>query len=79
MPFNEKRQSRITWVQILYRFLFVFLIDSLVLYLVTGILTFLLVPLLRLTEMLLNKKNKTLCDYVTGVTMIEQLSYDGIN
>ena len=80
MPFNEKRHSRVTAAQIIYRFVFVFLIDSLLLYLVTGVLTFLLVPLLRLTEMLLNgKKNKTLCDLITGVTIIEKLSYDGIN
>lgn len=80
MPFNEKRHSRVTAAQIIYRFVFVLLIDSLLLYLVTGVLTFLLVPLLRLTEMLLNgKKNKTLCDLITGVTIIEKLSYDGIN
>ena len=80
MPFNEKRRSRATWPQIVYRFLFVFLIDSLALYLYTGILTFLLVPVLRLTEMLLNgKDHKTVCDFVTGIKIIEKLSYDGIN
>ncbi len=79
MPFNERRQRRITWYQVMFRFLFVFLIDSLALYFVTGILTFLLVPVLRLTQMLLNEKNKTFCDYLTGVTIIETLSYDGIN
>ena len=80
MPFNEKRQSRATAAQIIYRFLFVFLLDSLALYLLTEVLTFLLVPVLRLIEMLLNgKKNKTLCDLITGITIIEKLSYDGIN
>ncbi len=79
MPFSETRQSRIAWYQILYRFLFVFLIDSLALYLVTGILTFLLVPVLRLTELLMNRKHKTLCDMITGVMIIEKMSYDGIN
>ena len=79
MPFNEQRQSRIVWYQVVFRFLFVFLIDSLGLYMLTGILTFLLVPVLRLTEMLLNKKQKTICDFITGVMMIEKLSYDGIN
>ena len=68
-----------TWYQALFRFLFVLLIDSLGLYLITGILTFLLVPVLRLTQMLLNKKNKTICDFLTGVTMIDALSYDGVN
>ena len=79
MPFNELRQSRVVWYQILYRFLFVFLIDSLAFYLFTGILTFLLIPVLRLTEMLFSKKHKTLCDLITGVMIIEKLSYDGIN
>ena len=79
MPFNELRQSRVVWYQILYRFLFVFLIDSLAFYLFTGILTFLLIPVLRLTEMLFSKKHKTLCDLITGVKIIEKLSYDGIN
>ena len=79
MPFHERRQRRATWYQVLFRFLFVLLFDSLGLYLITGILTFLLVPVLRLTQMLLNKKNKTICDFLTGVTMIEALSYDGVN
>ncbi len=80
MPFNEKRQTQATRVQIFYRFLFVFLLDSLALYLLTGVLTFLLVPILRLTEMLLSgKKSKTLCDLITGITLIEALSYDGVN
>ena len=79
MPFNEKRQSRARGVQIFYRFLFVFLLDSLALYLLTGTMTFLLVPVVRLTEMLLNRKNKTVCDFVTGIMIIEKISYDGIN
>lgn len=78
LPFNERRQSKAAGYQILYRFLYVYLIDSLLLYLLTGILTFLLVPVLRLTEMLLNQKNKTICDGITGVMIIEKLSYDGI-
>ena len=77
--FNERRMTRAAWYQVLFRFLFVFLFDSLALYLLTGVLTFLLVPAIRLTEMLLNRKNKTLCDYMTGAMAIEKLSYDGIN
>ena len=79
LPFNEKRQSTISFWQVFSRFLFVFLIDSLGLYLLTGIMTFFLVPVLRLMEMLLNKKNKTICDFITGTMVIEKLSYDGIN
>ena len=79
MPFNEKRQSRAAWFQLLYRFLFVFIIDSMVLYLFTGTLSFLAVPVLRLAEMLTIRKNKTICDAVTGIMIIEKVSYDGIN
>ena len=79
MLFSEHRNSRARWYQIFYRFLFIFLIDSLGLYLFTGILTFLMVPVIRLMEMLLNKKNKTICDFVTGIMVIEKLSYNGIH
>ena len=80
MPFHEKRQSRAAPLQITARFLFVFFVDSLGLYLITGIASFLLVALLRLTELLLNpKKQKTLCDWITGVRIIEKPSYDGLS
>ena len=79
LPFHERRQRKAVWYQIVNRFLFVFLIDCLGLYLLTGIWTFLLVPVLRLIEILCNKKNKTICDMITGVMMIEKLSYDGIH
>lgn len=80
MPFSESKQSRASKAQIFYRFLFVFLIDSLVLYLYTGTLTFVLVPVLRLTEMLLNGRNhKTVCDFITGIKIIEKVSFAGIN
>ena len=77
--FNGMRRTRAAWYQIVGRFLFILVLDSLVLYLFTGILTFFLVPALRLTEMLTNKKNRTLCDLMTGTTAIEKLSYQGIN
>ena len=79
LVFNETRQTRARWYQAVYRFVFVLLIDSLALYLFTGILTFLLVPVLRLVELLLSRKNKTLCDLITGTMIIEKLSYDGLN
>ncbi len=78
MPFCERKQTRATIPSIIGKFAFVFIIDSAFLYLFTGIYTFILVPVIRLVEMLLNKKNNTICDAVSGVTMIEQLSYNGI-
>lgn len=77
-PFNERRQRTALWYQIAARFLFVFAIDGLGLYLFTGIWTFALVPVLRLIELLCSRKDKTLCDMLTGVMIIEKLSYRGI-
>ena len=79
MPFCERKLSKATRLSIFGRFLFIFFIDSAFLYSLTGIATFLLVPVLRLIEMLINKKNKTICDFFSGVMIIEQLSYNGIN
>lgn len=79
MPFSAKKQTRATRLAILGRFAFVFLIDSAFPYLYTGIYTFLAVPVIRLIEMLLNKKNKTVCDAVSSVMIIEKTSYDGID
>ena len=56
MVFDPRRQARATWYQAVFRFLFAYLFDSLTLYLFTGVLTFLLVPVLRLIQILLNKK-----------------------
>lgn len=79
MPFCERKRARASRLSILGRFAFIFIIDSAFLYLFTGIFTFMLVPVIRLIEMLLNKKNRTICDTVSGITVIEQLSYDGID
>ena len=79
LPFHERRQRKAVWYQIVNRFLFVFLIDALGLYLLTGIWTFLLVPVLRLIEILCSRKDKTICDMITGIMIIEKLSYSGIN
>lgn len=79
MPFCERKQTRATRGQVFGRFLFIFVIDSLFLYLFTGRYTFLLVPVLRLCEMLLNRKNRTLADALSGVTVIEKKSYNGID
>ena len=79
MPFHERRQRRAVWYQIFFRFLFVFLIDCMGLYLLTGIWTFVLVPVLRLIEILCSRKDKTILDMMTGILIIEKLSYNGIN
>jgi len=79
MPYCERKRTRATRASVLGRFIFVLVIDSALFYLLTGVLTFLLIPVIRLIEMLLNKKNKTVCDVLSGVMIIEQLSYDGID
>ena len=79
MPFCERKRAKASRLAIVGRFAFTFLIDSAFLYLFTGIYTCLLVPVIRLAEMLLNRKNKTICDAVSGIVIIERSSYDGIN
>ncbi|MBR0137269.1 MAG: RDD family protein [Erysipelotrichaceae bacterium] len=75
MLFNEQRQSLASKLRIFARFIFIFLFESVSLYIWTGIYTFMLVPVLRFIVMMLNKKHKTVCDLLTGTTMIEKLSY----
>ena len=79
LPFHEKKQTKASVPVIIARFAFIFIIDSAFFYLFTGIFTFLLIPVIRFTEMLLNKKNKTVCDALTGIMIIEKMSYDGID
>lgn len=79
MPFSEKRQMRASWKQVVGRFLFVLILDSVFWYLLTGVFTFLLIPVIRLIEILLNRKHKTLCDWMSGIMIIEKISYDGID
>lgn len=79
MPFSEKRQTKATRGSIVLRFVFVYLIDSAFFYLFTGIYTFILIPVMRFVEIIVNKKNKTVLDALSGVMIIERLSYNGID
>ena len=78
VPFSPKKQTMIARPVLIARFAFVFILDSAFIYLYAGRFTFLIVPVIRLTELLLSKKNKTICDFLTGTMMVEQMSYAGI-
>ena len=71
------RQSYAKWYQIVGRFLFIFIIESCFIYLWVGIYTFFLIPILDLIVMLLNKRNRSLMDYISGTMAIEKMSYMG--
>ena len=73
--FDESRLTLASNIQIVLRFIFIFLIESIALYPWTGIYTFLLVPVLRFIVLILNSKNKTLCDFVSRTMLIEKMSY----
>lgn len=73
--FDESRQALASRGQIFLRFMFIYLFYSVALYPWTGMYTFLLVPVLRVTILILNDKNKTLCDYLSATMCIEKLSY----
>lgn len=72
------RQTYAKWYQVLARFLLILIIESCILYLWTGIYTFFLIPVLDIVIMLINKKNRSLRDYLTGTMLIEDKSYSSI-
>ena len=73
--FDESRMSLISNKQLILRFIFIFFVESIALYPWTGIYTFVLVGVLRLIVIMLNNKDKTLCDYFSGTMLIEKMSY----
>ena len=77
MLFDEYRQSKINKKQVCARFLFIVLASGFI-YPWTGIYSFLLFPVLRFIILMLNKKNKSLTDYLSRSMYIEKLSYSSI-
>ena len=77
MLFDERRQTKARKWQIVYRFVLNVLAGA-ALYPWTGIYTFLLYPVLRFIVLILNRKNKTLCDLLTSTMLIERESYSSI-
>ena len=77
MLFDERRQTKARKWQIVYRFVLIVLAGA-ALYPWTGIYTFLLYPVLRFIVLILNRKNKTLCDLLTSTMLIERESYSSI-
>ena len=75
--FDEARQSKASGKQIIARFIWIVLASTFI-YFWMGIYTFLLYPVLRFIVLMLNKKNKTLCDYLTSTMLIDKLSYSSI-
>lgn len=72
------RQTYAKWYQVLSRFLIILILESCLLYLWTGIYTFFLAPVLDIIIMLINKRNRSLRDYLTGTMLIEDKSYSSI-
>lgn len=78
MLFDESRQRKINSGQILLRFIFIYIVSAMV-YPWTGIYSFVFVLVLRFIVLILNKKNKTLCDYLTSTMYIEKLTYSSFD
>ncbi len=74
--------SRWAWAspgKTVLRFLFILLPDSLMLFPWTGLLTFLLVPVLRIIQLMLSKRRKTLIDHLTGTELAETASFEPVS
>ena len=79
LVFDESRQELASKPRLFLKFMFIYLFYSVALYPWTGMYSFILVPVLRITIMVLNDKNKTLCDYLSATMYIEKLSYSSLN
>lgn len=78
--FSLRFEKYAKWYHILIRFLWLFIFESCLLYLISGIYTFLLVPVIDLIVMLLSKNtNRVLRDYISKTMLIENKSYLPIN
>ena len=77
MLFNESRQTKASRLQVVLRYVFMYLV-SISLYPWTGIYTFVLIAVIRLIVIMLNEKDKTLCDYVSQTMLIDKESYSSI-
>lgn len=77
MLFDESRQTKASKGQVILRFVFIYM-ASIFLYQWTDIYTFLLVAVIRLIVIMLNEKDKTLCDYVSGTMLIDKETYSSI-
>ena len=77
MLFNESRQTKASRLQVVLRYVFMYLV-SVSLYPWTGIYTFALIAVIRLIVIMLNDKDKTLCDYVSQTMLIDKESYSSI-
>ena len=77
MLFDESRQTKASRAQVILRFVFIYLV-SISLYPWSGIYTFMLVAVIRLIVIMLNEKDKTLCDYVSRTMLIDKESYSSI-
>ncbi len=78
--YSIRYQKYARWYHVLFRFLFIYFIESLLIYLICGIYTFMLIPVLSLIIMLISKNtNRVIRDYITGTMLIENKSYIPIN
>ena len=77
MLFDEARQSKARKLQLAARFVFIASVSG-SMYFWMGIYSFLLYPLLRFIVVILNRKNRSLCDFITSTMMIDKSSYSSI-
>lgn len=64
------------WYHVLFRFLFIFFIESLIPYIWLGMYTPIAVCVVNFIVVILSKKYRTLRDFVTRTMLIEDASYD---
>ena len=72
---SVKRQNRAAWYQILGRFFFIFIIESVIPYLIISMWVILAVPVITFIVRYFNKDNRSVYEFVTSTRLIEAQTF----
>lgn len=76
--FATKRMSCARWYHVLFRFMYILIVETLLPYLATGMIGILCYMVISFIITILNKKYRTIRDFISGTMLIESKSYSPI-
>ena len=77
--YNKKYAGKPHWYQYLGRFAFVFIVESALPYIFIAEWILLAVPGITVLVMLLNKENRALCDFISGIYYVEKKTFQDLD
>ena len=72
---SKKYVDKARWYHLMFKFVFIFFIDSALPYFIFGEVALLFIPFLTLLSMLTNKERRTIHDIVSGIMVIDNKTY----